>query len=1101
MGVTLKNKIRKFAKGDFRASKPEVVFESMQMVFSVGEGESYSGNFCLYNEKQESIRGLVYASSFRVQFPESGFEGNRVNVPFIFDGKGLRPGHIEQGTITVACNGGEYDLSFTAIIEKPFLQTKYGKIQNVRDFRNLAMRDFTEAQRLFRSRDFFEILKYEDARIVNLYSNMRKWSLGEQALEEFLVGIKMKECLFLSLSNTECIRDQLQEETKESITITKNTWGFMPIQVQVEGDFLHVQKEKLTTEDFIGNSYVYEFLLSPKGLHQGKNLGRIIFETPYEKIELPIQIGESKAERTQRRELDFLMAQILKQYLICKRGDEELVVWANKAIAMLDILKNSGRADAIYQLMQAHIYFLMGKQEEGKWMLENYSSTRQNGGKNPVAAAYYLYLTTIQHNSNSHAKRVVDEIQKLYSRHPYSWELLCMLVNLSPEYKNLENRLYVLERQFYNGANHLIFYLQALECLNGNTTLLKKLGSFELQVLGFAVKYKLMSKELALYVANLAGQQKLFDQRLYKILEKSYKQFESPMILTAICTLLIKGHNNDTKYFKWYQRAVRQKLKIVQLYEYYMMTIEEDKVRKALPKAIYLYFMHGNALNYKQAALLYASIVTYKEFDAELYTGYREKIVRFTWEQLEKRHISESLKVLYKKYCVEDEMTAKRIQALYDICFLYEVKTKFKSMQYVAVIEKSGEMEQRVAYVDNRAQVRLYDKEPRIVWESKSGRYYVDSVPYETKRLFYEPRLIEMCNRYRNLEDEETAKRSQEELNIENLKKNSLDSFDEKDVFRMCSKKIREENYEEEDFLIYLCHELFCKGEYDKVTLTYLANYFCGATKAMKRIWHTTQEYHVKNHKLAERIITQMVFSEQMFKEEEIFAHYYMGGPYFRLKQAYLAYVSKEYVVSNRQLDSCIFTILIKEIKEEEDIADICKVAILKYYCEKEINQELEGILKGFLEELCEKQLVFPFYLKYPGQWLREVYLYDKYIVEYRAKSEANVEIEYQISKAAQEEVEYHKEILQPMYENIYVKSFILYEDEYLKYSFREANTELGREYGVEKHFYHLQEPIPFVGIYGKINEIARLPEMQQRKAVMDFEKELQIAQEIFDIR
>ena len=1097
----MKHKIKKFAKGDFRASKPEVIFESMQIFFTVGEGESYNGSFSLYNDKEEGIRGLLYSSSFRVQFPESGFEGTHITVPFVFDGEGLKPGHVEQGTITIACNGGEYNLSFTAVIEKPFLQTKYGKIQNARDFRNLAMRDFTEAQRIFRSRDFFEILKYEDSRIVNLYSNMRKWSLGEQALEEFLVGIKMKECLFLSLSETECIRESLHEETKESITITKNTWGFMPITVHTEGDFIHVQKKTLTTEGFIGNSYVYEFLLSPQDLHEGNNFGRIIFETPYERIALPIQIKKASVEKTKNRELDFLVAQILKQYLVCKRGDEELVVWAKKATTMLDVLKKSGRADALYQLVQAHVYFLVGKLEEATWILDHYSANRQNGGKSPIVSSYYLYLTTLQHTSSSHARRVIDEIEKLYSRHPYSWELLCMLVNLAPEYKNLEKRLYVLERQFYNGAHQIIFYLQALKCFKENATLLKKIGSFELQVLGFAIKYKLMSKELALYVANLAGQQKVFNQKLYEILEKAYKQFEDPMILTGICTLLIKGHNNDSQYFKWFQRAVKQKLKIVQLYEYYMMTIEEDKVRKALPKSVYLYFMHGNALNYKQAALLYANIVIYKEFDAELYTGYREKIVRFTWEQLEKRHISESLKVLYKKYCIEEDMNAKRIQALYDICFLYEVKTKFQSMQYVTVIEKNGEIEQRVPYVDNKAQVCLYDKEPRIVWEAKNGRYYIDSIPYETKRLFYEPRLIEMCKRYIDTEREDIAKRKQEELNIENIKRTSLDAFDEKSVFLMCSKKIREENYEEDEFLIYLCHKLFCKGQYDKVTLTYLANYFCGATREMKYIWRATQDYGVKNHKLAERIITQMVFTEHMFKEEEIFAYYYMGGSYFRLKQAYLAYVAKEYVVGNRQLDACIFTILIKEVKDKETIADICKVATLKYYAGREMDQELETILKEFLEELCEKQLIFPFYLKYPKQWLREVYLHDKYLIEYRAKSDANIEIEYYINKEEQQEqIEYHKEILRPMYENIYVKSLVLYENEYLKYSVRELTGGVNRELGVEKHFYHLDKAISLAGIYGKINEIARLPEMQQRNAVMNFERELQIAQELFKL-
>ena len=97
---------------------------------------------------------------------------------------------------TIVCNGGEYEVAFTAIIEKPFVMTTYGKVQSLEDFKKLSFRDPAEAEKLFRSRDFYEILKYEDKRIQALYDNMRKWELDQQALEEFLVGCKQKEKIF-----------------------------------------------------------------------------------------------------------------------------------------------------------------------------------------------------------------------------------------------------------------------------------------------------------------------------------------------------------------------------------------------------------------------------------------------------------------------------------------------------------------------------------------------------------------------------------------------------------------------------------------------------------------------------------------------------------------------------------------------------------------------------------------------------------------------------------------------------------------------------------------------------------------------------------------
>ena len=74
--------------------------------------------------------------------------------------------------------------------------TTYGKVQSLEDFKKLSFRDPAEAEKLFRSRDFYEILKYEDKRIQALYDNMRKWELDQQALEEFWWAASRKRRFF-----------------------------------------------------------------------------------------------------------------------------------------------------------------------------------------------------------------------------------------------------------------------------------------------------------------------------------------------------------------------------------------------------------------------------------------------------------------------------------------------------------------------------------------------------------------------------------------------------------------------------------------------------------------------------------------------------------------------------------------------------------------------------------------------------------------------------------------------------------------------------------------------------------------------------------------
>lgn len=1096
----MKNKIKKFSKGDFQLTRPQIVFPETSLILTIGEGEVYKGNFMIKNRTEGVIRGLVYPSSFRMRCVDQGFEGNPVRVDFEYDGRGLLPGHVEQGDFTVVCTGGEYQIPFTAIIEKPYVMTNYGKVQNTDDFRRLAVKDFTEALKLFRSREFYEVLKYENPRTFFLYDNMRKWSLGEQAMEEFLVGIKQKECIFLTLPGEGMFFEDIKEITKGTLTVIKNTWGFMPIRVRTEGEFLYVGRPNLSTDDFVGNVYQVDYLVNPDKLHGGRNFGRIHLETPYEIVSYDVEVMQNGTYNEERRETEFLMAQVVKEYISCLAGRNELNKWLDSAVEKVKKMRRHAPMDEFLQLLQAHIYICGKRVEEAKWILENYNYNRFAIGKDPKSNAYYLYLTALIRGAGSHMNRVIDEVGKIYLRHQDSSVLLLMLIDIDPQYKETGRRLRALEQHYYNYRDKgTLFLLSAFQCYQEKNLLLKKLGQFELTVLNFASKYRLMSRELALYVANLASQQKNYSHFLFHILERLYSMYQEPMILNTICNLLIKGNKLDQRYFIWYQRAVDAELKIARLYEYYMSTIEEENVREALPRSIFIYFMHGNTLNYQKAALLYANLITYEEYGSDLYISYREQMVLFAWDQLMKRHITDSLKIIYKRFCTEEEMTGERLEAMRDLCYAYEVKTKVHNLKCVLVIEKDGSIQQRVPYRKEGMVVYLYDKEARIIWESLDGQHHTDSIAFETRRLFYEPRYLEMCKKYMSRVSNWGAENGKPEVSFENIRQYGIRAFDEKEVFRMCSRAIREYDYDEDDFMLYLSYEMFKRQQYDKVTLTYLANYYCGSTRNMKRLWKVAREYDLPVSKLGERIITQMLFSENMFGEEEVFVDYYVNGnPYFRLKQAYLAYASREYLVRGREIGKAVFDVMLREEHRGEELADVCRIALLHYYSDRECGPEGEEILHRALREMCEKQIIFPFYLNYKESWLREVQLYDRTMISYQAAPGAKVRIEYKMRRGELEDLGYQTESLTPMYENIYVKDFILFGDELVKYSFHEVDDRTGKTCGESEKILKQERPIPEIGKYGKLNAMAGMGPAARRQAMIGYEQERYLAEKIF---
>ncbi len=919
-------------------------------------------------------------------------------------------------------------------------------------------------------------------------------------MEEFLVGIKQKECIFLTLPGEGMLFEDISEPTKGTLTIVKNTWGYMPIRIEAEGEFIRVLRPEISTDDFVGNAHEIEYVVRPDRLHGGRNYGALRFITPYETLTYEVEVLQNQEYNENHHEPELLLAQILKEYIGYTAGRIELGNWVESAVEKMIQLRKLEPQSEMYQLMQAHVYLVGNKAEEAKWILENYNYNRFAIGKDPLTNCYYLYLTALVRGKGSHAERVLDEVGKTYMRHQDSWLLLSMLLDLDPRYKTSYKRIELLEQQYQYEMHGVLFYLEAYLCYQDRPSLLKKLGAFEMQVLNFASKYRLMTKELALYVANFASQQKRYSDMMFRILERIYKMYDETMILNTICTLLIRGNKTQKRYFTWYKKAVDSELRIAQLYEYYMMTVDEDSAKGPLPKVILLYFMHGNSLDYKKAAFLYANLVTYEEQAGDLYLGYREQMVVFTWDQLLKRHITESLRILYKRFCQPEEMTAERMEAMRDICYSYTISTKVPNMKCVLVIEKDGEIRQRIPYNgEEETVIHLYDKESRVVWESVEGRHYTDSIVYETKRLFYEPRFIEMCRKYAATTGVWEQENEKEAPTLEGLMEKGIGAFDEKEVFRICSRKIRDDNYEEDDFLSYLSFEMFKRQQYDKVTLMYLANYYCGPTDNMKELWKVLKEYGIPSYKIGERIITQMLFSENLFKEEPIFEDYYLSdNVYFRLKQAYLAYTSREYVVYGRELESSVFDIIANECDEKEELPDICKIALLKYFSSHDYTAALEVVLHQVLREMCEKQIVFPYYLKYKEEWLRELQLYDKLMVSYQAKPGSRVTLYYKIKHGTRDELGYQSEVMMPVYENLYVRQFVLYSDESINYYFIETR---GKEDIItEKEILKNEREIADSGKFGRLNSMTDMAPVTRRQAMMAYKEEEIMAKRLFKV-
>ena len=340
----------------------------------------------------------------------------------------------------------------------------------------------------------------------------------------------------------------------------------------------------------------------------------------------------------------------------------------------------------------------------------------------------------------------------------------------------------------------------------------------------------------------------------------------------------------------------------------------------------------------------------------------------------------------------------------------------------------------------------------------------------------------------------------EEEEVIQTVRDQGFASADPEYVFQACSRKISDGDGSEDGFLLDLAFHLFEQGYFNKTTLSYLNVYYYGSSHNMKRLWREARKYDLPTEDLAERIITQMLFSEQMFEEEEVFMNYVSKGGYFRLKQAYYAYICHQYFLYDRIVGDSIFEMIADEFVREEQLPDICKLAVIRFYSNHPVRPEVKGILQGFLQDFCEKRNIYPCFLNYPDSWKNEVCLDDKSVVEYQSRFGGKVKIHYRILTpgSPKKDLKFQSEVLIPAYGNLYLKVFVLFYRETLEYYFEEFTD--NQSVKTSRTQYRIEKQESTYGKYHRLNQMTALPAGSRARSqlIQEFAREEKLAEEIF---
>lgn len=1120
-GVTIvRARIGQIAAGRFNGTKPILAFSEETIDLSVIEGRSEAGSFVIESTNQIKICGIVYSTNPRMECLNPHFEGEKVRIRYQFNSKGLTEGDACEGKFVIVCNQIEYSLSFCARITRLYAEASTGAVKSLDDFTRLAASNWDEAYHLFYNRNFLNTIPYDNVYERLTYEGFACARPSGQNMEEFLIGVNKKKPVSISVDKSEEIFMASKEPQSGCFTITKDNWGYTEIRLRTDCEFIKLSKPVLTLDDFIGKTYLYEYIIDASAMHAGRNFGRIYIDGVYQSFTIDITAGVrdddgSISDIAVTKDIKECMVGIMELYTSFRLKRIVTGVWANETISILNHLHALVPDEHMYELMKAQAFIINRQRQEAKWILDDFKHS--NPDKKAPIWGYYLYLMTLLEREPSYVDNMTHEVELIFYENPDSVLLFWVLLFLRDQYfDDSAGKLKDIKYWVLRGCSSPYLYIEAYYLISQDPYLIKELSVFELRILSWAVKEKALTKELAgaiFEAVDLAGG---FDNRVYELLTAAYEICPEAEYVGIICSYLIKGHKNDTCFHKWFELGIENKLRLTGLYESYLLTMDDRQI-SPVPKIIQMYFSFDNKLPYRKLAVLYNNIIAAKETEPEVYHKYRKAMGRFAMDQAQLRHIDDNLAVLYEDMLelgfINEELSA----AFSDIIYTHKLIVFDKRIVRAIIYQNEMKEPQIVPVTDQCAYFELFSNDYVILFEDSRGYRYVKSISYRLQRLMDAEKYLDRCislspdrpqyivSHFKHVRDysdftkddlklfkpvfysesfsdsykavmgyrilkycqlhdyEDYVRPFLQSINFDTLQKDARkylidmlvsNRLYEKaydmameygiDMLAAASKVVLCENalkvqHVDDDFMVQLAISAFKTGKYSDLVLKYLCENYTGPTDELINLWHAADKFSISSMKLDERILEQGIYTQiEPEKISDIFMEYYKRAGNEKLILAYISLVAHGYLHSGGCKADFIFDIIEKRFIGNRTLNDACQLALLKHFAEKtDITQAELEIEDTLLKYYIYNNMYFDFFARLDYRLLEKYFIYDKAFLQYESTPGTHVVLHYSRDEDGEE---FNSEDMVEMYDGIYVKTFVIFFGELIRYYITEEH-------------------------------------------------------------
>lgn len=732
----MRRRIDQLRNEKFEYEMPKMIFSEQKLEIKAIAGERVRGGFRIENTEDRKIKGVIYSSSTRMVCEPGDFSGRKIHITYEADAAGMQPGEVLDGFFIICSSIGEYELPFQLTILESQEETREEYKKSLDAFAEMAKKDFQKAYLFFIKSEFPKMLEQNAPEYLTLYEGIRELSVSYRSMEEFLVACKKKDAISIRIREQQGRFEELEESTKESVLIVKNRWGFQRLDFIADADFIRLERNMVTTDEFVGNYYQLEYIIEEEKLHAGRNYGTICIRTSSQELRYEIFVTKKGTREKKRTVLETQrqIERLISLYINLQMRQISVEEWQMSSQEALIRYRESGGNHPLLELFQAQLYFTLGKFLEANSVLERMEGQKRLLDRAEVRG-YYLYLTTFYQSERKYVDEIEEEIVSLYMQNRESWKLRWILLHLQERYLNHpQQKIEAVREQFLYGCRSRILFLEVYQLFEKEPVLIKRLDEFTIAILRFACKENLLTQEVAEETADLALRCKEYDEMTFSVLKECYEQFPSKQLVRSICELLLKGGKTGQEAFLWYAKGVEEDLRVTGLYEAYVESMKENSTKK-LPQIIRMYFAYNNTLHYQKKAFIYASVVQNQEEDPQSYRSYRPSIEKFMLDQLSFGRINQNLAVLYQKFLDRNLLNKRLADGLGRALFTYELTCYMPEITSAIVIHRQLKEENVVPVIHGKAQIQIYTEDYSIVLMDSAGNRYAAPSLYELEKL------------------------------------------------------------------------------------------------------------------------------------------------------------------------------------------------------------------------------------------------------------------------------------------------------------------------------------------------------------------------------